>query len=407
VKVRLRMEPVSKAPVKILIVNDYGVLAGGAERISLILREELRKRGHDARLFSSSARPIRASNPADYICFGSAGPSRRLLQVLNPSAFIQLRRVLNDYQPDLVHVRMFHLQLSPFILPLLKGRRCLYHAGTYQMICPISTKLLPDGSTCRFVMGRACYRCGCVSIAGLARIEVQLSALRRWFSFFGRIVANSGWVAERLRADGVRVDEVIRNGTVRRKARPPLTGPPLVAYAGRLVPEKGVEFLLRAMKQVVVSLPESRLRIAGDGPQRSQLQRLVSNLGLDAHVSMVGHLASQQLEESLADVWVNAAPSLYEEPFPNTSIEAMMRGTAVVATSTGGSTEIVRDGSTGYLVAPGETGALAERLLRLLSDRKLAERMGARARKIALGEFTVEQMVDKFLDLYERLEPTT
>jgi glycosyltransferase involved in cell wall biosynthesis len=122
---------------------------------------------------------------------------------------------------------------------------------------------------------------------------------------------------------------------------------------------------------------------------------------------MVGHLASQQLEESLADVWVNAAPSLYEEPFPNTSIEAMMRGTAVVATSTGGSTEIVRDGSTGYLVAPGETGALAERLLRLLSDRKLAERMGARARKIALGEFTVEQMVDKFLDLYERLEPTT
>jgi glycosyltransferase involved in cell wall biosynthesis len=393
--------------MKILIVNDYGVLAGGAERVSLVLREELRKRGHDARLFSSDARPVPADNPADYICFGSAGPSRRLLQVFNPSSFVQLRRVLNDYQPDIVHVRMFHLQLSPFILPLLKGRRCLYHAGTYQMICPISTKLLPDGSTCRLSMGLACYRSGCISISGLARIEVQLSALRRWFSVFGRIVANSGWVAERLRADGVKVDEVIWNGTVRRAARPPLTGPPLVAYAGRFVPEKGVESLLRAMKQVVISLPESRLRIAGDGPQRPHLERLVSSLGLDSNVTMVGHLGSQQLEESLGDVWVHVVPSLYEEPFPNTSIEAMMRGTVVVATSTGGSTEIVRDGSTGYLVAPGDAEALAERLLKLLASRDLAERMGAKAREIVLAEFTVENMVDKFLDLYKRLEPTT
>jgi glycosyltransferase involved in cell wall biosynthesis len=393
--------------VKILIVNDYGVLDGGAERISLVLRDGLRARGHDARLFASSARPVAAENPADYVCFGTAGPARRVLQTLNPSAVLRLSHALKRFQPDVVHVRMFHLQLSPFILPLLKGRRCLYHAGTYQMICPISTKLLPDGSTCRLRVGRACYSSGCASIAGLARIKIQQSALRRWFSVFGRVVANSGWGARRLRADGVKVDEIIWNGTAVRPPRSTIANAPMAAYAGRFVPEKGVEILLRAMKQVVARLPSSRLLIAGEGPQRRQLERLISELDLHAHVSMPGHLDSQQLDRALAKVWAHVVPSLYEEPFPNTSIEAMMRETAVVATATGGSTEIVRDGSTGYLVVPGDVEGMAEQLHKLLSNQSLALEMGSNGRKVALAEFAAERMVDRFVNLYCRLDPAT
>ena len=393
--------------MKILIVNDYGVLDGGAERISLILRDGLRAQGHDARLFASSARPVAAENPADYICFGTAGPARRVLQALNPSAVLRLSRVLKRFQPDIVHVRMFHMQLSPFILPLLKGRRTLYHAGTYQMICPIGTKLLPNGSTCRLPMGRACYRSGCVSIAGLGRIEIQQSVLRRWFGVFGLVVANTAWVAKRLRADGVKVDEIIWNGTTVRPPRPTVANTPIAAYAGRFVPEKGVEVLIRAMKQVVARLPASRLLIAGEGPQRPHLERMINDLALQPHVSMLGHLDSQQLDKALANAWVHVVPSLYEEPFPNTSIEAMMRGTAVVATATGGSTEIIRDGSTGYLVAPGDVDATAERVHRLLSNQSLALEMGAMGRKVAIAEFATERMVDRFLKLYNRLEPTT
>lgn len=393
--------------MKILIVNDYGVLDGGAERISLVLRDGLRARGHDARLFASSARPVEAENPADYICFGTAGPARRVLQALNPSAVLRLSRALKRFQPDVVHVRMFHLQLSPFILPLLKGRRCLYHAGTYQMICPISTKLLPDGSTCRLRVGSACYSSGCASIGGLARIEIQQSVLRRWFGVFGRVVANSGWVAKRLRADGVNVDEIIWNGTAVRAPRSTLANMPVVAYAGRFVPEKGVEVLLRAMKQVVARLPASQLVIAGEGPQRRHLERMISELDLRAQVSMLGHLDSQQLDQVLPTAWVHVVPSLYEEPFPNTSIEAMMRETAVIATATGGSTEIVRDGSTGYLVAPGDVEGMAEHLYKLLSNQSLALEMGRNGRKVALAEFTVERMVDRFVKLYCRLDPAT
>lgn len=389
--------------MKILIVNDYSVLSGGAERVSLILRDGMRARGHEARLFASSARPATGDNPADYICFGTESPLRRILQVMNPLAVRKLSQVLADYQPDIVHVRMFLTQLSPFILPLLRAIPTIYHVGNYQAICPINTKLLPDNSTCRHLAGRACYRDGCVSLLGLTRVGMQLGAWRRWRGVFKLIVANSKWLAQRLRADGVSVDEVVWNGTRVRAPRPPLANPPIISYAGRLVAKKGVDVLLHALAQVVVRIPAIRLIIAGDGPARREIESLISNLSLGAHVTMLGHLDSTRLDEALAPTWVHVVPSIYEEPFPNVAIEAMMRGVAVVATATGGSSEIVHHSQTGYLVIPGDPASLSHRLSHLLANEDLAERMGAAGRAVALAEFTEEQMLDRFLGIYSRV----
>jgi len=106
--------------MKILLINDYGTPTGGAELQMLTLRKGLRLRGHDARFFTSSARPIPVSSQADYECFGTTSRFRTLLQTTNPWAFWQLRRVLAEFQPDVIHVGIFLTQLSPLILPLLK-----------------------------------------------------------------------------------------------------------------------------------------------------------------------------------------------------------------------------------------------------------------------------------------------
>ena len=226
--------------MKILIVNDYGVLGGGAERVNLDLREGLRERGHDARIFASTAQPIRTAlpNPADYTCFGTDAWPQRVLQVANPAAVIGLRRALAAFRPDVVHVRMFLTQLSPFILPLLARVPSLLHVGNHQIICPLNTRILPDGSPCASHPGRACYRQGCVSATGLVRTLAQQGGWRRWRGVFRLIVANSEALGRTLRADGVDVGAVIRNGTRPAAARPPLQGPPLIACAGRLVQRK-------------------------------------------------------------------------------------------------------------------------------------------------------------------------
>ena len=389
--------------MRILILNDYGQLSGGAERVTVDLREGLRARGHDARIFASSARPLDLPNEADYVCFGHEGWPRPLLQVANPSAVGRLRRVLAEFRPEVVHVRMFLTQLSPLILPLLERVPALLHIGNYQTVCPINTRILPDGTICANRAGAACYRQGCVSPLGLARTFLQLQAWRRYAGAFRLIVANSHALAEILRTNGVAVGRVIWNGTRPVPARAPLGDPPTVAFAGRLVAKKGADVLLRAMTVVIGRLPGARLLIIGDGEERGRLERMIRDSGLGDHVGMAGHLARPGLDERLAAAWVHAVPSRYPEPFSNTVVEAMMRGTAVVGTAVGGTTELVRDGVTGYLVPMDDADALADRLLRILADRELAERFGAAGREVALRELTLDRMVGRFEDLYADL----
>jgi glycosyltransferase involved in cell wall biosynthesis len=83
--------------------------------------------------------------------------------------------------------------------------------------------------------------------------------------------------------------------------------------------------------------------------------------------------------------------------------EAMIRGTAVVASSTGGLAEIVQDGQTGLSVPPGDVAALADALLQLLGDRDRAEEMGRAGRRLASDRFGWAAHVDRFLELYQRL----
>src|SRR3954471_4377221 len=103
--------------MKILLVHDYAMPVGGAEIRTLALRSALRRRGHDARLLASSAGLKPGQSQADYLCFGTLSRYRTLVQTLNPSAAWRLRRVLAEFRPDVVHVRMFLTQLSPLILP--------------------------------------------------------------------------------------------------------------------------------------------------------------------------------------------------------------------------------------------------------------------------------------------------
>ncbi|MFY7821579.1 MAG: glycosyltransferase family 4 protein, partial [Planktothrix agardhii] len=145
--------------MKILLVNDYGTATGGAELQMLSLKQGLIDRGHNVRLFSSHCQGVEnleSSLLADYHCFGSNSRLQVLSQTVNPSSFFALKKVLREFQPDVVHVRMFLWQLSPLILPLLKSFPSLYQTAVYKAICPVGTKILPDKSPCYHKAGKVC-----------------------------------------------------------------------------------------------------------------------------------------------------------------------------------------------------------------------------------------------------------
>ncbi len=389
--------------MKILLLNDYGAPIGGAEMLTYALRDALRRQGHDVRLFTSSAGTLSDSRTADYVCLGTLSRFRTLLQTLNPWAYFKLRRVLREFQPDVVHVRMFLTQLSPLILPLLRRVPALYHVVWYRAICLTGTKLLPDGAPCREPSGLACYRNRCVPLQDWVVLQLQTWLWKKWRHVFRHIVANSFAVQASLLADGVEPVEVIHNGVGIEPISRVLAAKPVAVFAGRLVPEKGVDVLLRAFGLVTRRIPEAQLFIAGAGPERAKLMALTERLDLTGNVVFLGHVAKGELEARFARAWVQVVPSRWAEPFGLVAVEAMMRGTAVVASAMGGLCEIVEHGHTGFLVPPNDPPVLGETLIAVLADRNKAEAMGDAGRDRAQTRFGLARQCDQFLTLYEKL----
>jgi glycosyltransferase involved in cell wall biosynthesis len=386
--------------VKILLVSDYGTLAGGAELQLQMLREGLRRRGHDARLLATTAQPGGGRSIADYECLGTTSSFRTMLQSFNPWAFVALRRILREFRPDVVHVTLFLTQLSPTILPLLRGTPSVFYAVWHRAVCPRGTKLRPDGTPCDIAWGNGCFRTGCLPRRDWAPLMFQRVLWRRWRGAFDRVVANSVATEQQLREGGFEVAEVIRPGVPVLPLGRPLAPVPTVAFAGRLVFEKGVDVLLAAFSEVVRRLPSARLVLVGDGPERSAIGQQVRSQGLAQQVEMTGQLSAEDTQRRLVGAWVQAVPSRWPEPFGMVAAEAMMRGTAVVASATGGLPEVVQHERTGLLVPPGDEGSLTAALLRLLQDPLESDRMGREGREIAVATFGVEAQVDRFLGTY-------
>ncbi len=387
--------------MKILLVSDYGVPRGGSEIVTLAMRRCLREHGHDARLFASSANLKGGPTDADYHCFGTMSPLRAALWPINPFAAVKLARVLNEFQPHVVHVRLFLSQLSPLILPLLRNVPAILHEGWYRTVCPIGSKVLPDGRECNKPAGLVCCRSGCVPPLAWPLAMAQLRLWQRWRDVFDLIIANSQAVARQLREANIGPVEVIRNGIAQREARPPLTGPPTIVFAGRLVREKGVDVLLRAFELVTRRLAHARLMIAGEGPEKRHLEK--SSEHLVPNVTFLGHLPRAEIERRFNAAWVQAVPSRGAEAFGNAGAEAMMRGTALVATANGGFTEYVQHQRTGLLVPSDDAASLSDALLSILSDREFAESLGQEGRRFALQEFNQQQFIERFEAIYSRL----
>lgn len=390
--------------MKILLINDYGGATGGAEIQMLTLRHLLREKGHDARLFSSNAELLPQSPIlADYTCYGTTQIAQVVSQTLNLSAYQSLKKTLKEFQPDVVHVRMFLWQISPLILPLLKPYPCIYQTAVYKSICPTGKNILPNGKNCQYSVGAACLKQKCLTPQSWLWMMTQHTLFQQWKDAFNRIVALSHGMKQELEQAGIGPVSIIYNGVKERPARPPLRSSPTIGYAGRFATEKGIGTLLRAFAQILPQVPNAQLKLAGQGEVEPALKALSAELGIENKITWLGHLSQFELEKQFDSIWVQVVPSLWSEPFGNVTTEAMMRSTAVVASAVGAQPEIIGDSRAGTLVPPGDCSALAAALLPILKSRSLAEEMGAAGRKRAIAQFSEAQCVENFLKLYQEI----
>lgn len=210
--------------------------------------------------------------------------------------------------------------------------------------------------------------------------------------------------------EGVQPDKVrvIRNGIerlrpvttdLRRDLRIPANAP-VVGSIAVLRPEKALEVLIEAAGLLAPRFPCLRVLIAGNGTEKHSLRELVRRLRLEETVSLIGF--RQDIANVLAALDV-AVFSSDREGMPLAMIEAMAAGRPIVATRIEGITELVTDGEEALLVPPRHPGALAEAVTRLLEDRELRDRFGARAQERQRRELDIQTTVQAFQDLYDEL----
>jgi len=189
-----------------------------------------------------------------------------------------------------------------------------------------------------------------------------------------------------LAPHGVDTDRFAPVPTAARRPRPARLR---VLTVGRLVPKKGFPVLLRAVAETTVAGLEVDCRVVGGGTLRSELSELAENLGLADSVSFLGALAQPAIVPlyQWADVFVQASvitPDGDRDGIPNSVMEAMASGLPVIASAVAGIPEVISDGTTGLLVAPGDAHALASALRSPADDPSLRGRLGAEARGYAV-----------------------
>ena len=164
---------------------------------------------------------------------------------------------------------------------------------------------------------------------------------------------------------------------------------------------KGHEILLEAFAQLAQEMPQARLLIVGEGPQRPALQKRIQELGLEKRVVMTGHRTDVANLMRIMNVCV--LPSLKNEATSQVLPQAMLVGTPVVSSSAGGLTEVVEDGVRGRVVPPADVNALAQALRSVFAEPELTQAMALKAREHALEELSFETQINRTEAVYIKL----
>lgn len=218
-----------------------------------------------------------------------------------------------------------------------------------------------------------------------------------------RMVQHYGFRAEKIRTiyNGIKIKKLRMSEEEKRTRRSKLQigrNDILIAYVGRLSPQKGIRYLVSAL----LRLPSNyKLLIIGDGPERERLQAIVRSYGLQCRVKFLGFILNPEYYIILSDLVV--VPSIWYEAFGRIVAEAMCLGVPVIASKIGGMAELFENGIQGIYVEPRNSTQLAEAIKYLGKNPEKRVRMGKEAKKWARIKYNIERVIELHAKVYDEL----
>jgi len=393
--------------MRILVISNFYPphFIGGYEIGCRDVVEALRSRGHDVRVLTSThglSRPQQTDHVYRWLAAdldlkmdASAADFPKVMrkELTNQRAFSRVCRALC---PDIVYVwNATHISISLAIKARQMGLAVCYFISDHWLKGWESDALYSLGRRAPQRLHRKLIWWPLMALLKASSLQPRADLDLSRVQFASRFLKQAALEAGRPVADA----EVIHWGidTNRFPFNETAHHPRRLLYVGQVTSLKGVHTAVAALK-LLTEQPRHRataLTIVGGPDYDNRIHRLVTTLGLEPHVRFTGLIPREQLPAIYREHDVLLFPSIWDEPFSITLLEAMSCGLAVVATSTGGSPEILKDEVNALVFPKEDVAACARQIARLLEAPELFESIRREGRRTVEEGFRLERMVDR------------
>lgn len=399
--------------MRILLVNKFYYLRGGAEKYLLEIEKALQEAGHEVAIFAMN-HPKNLPTPyqkyfPSRVSFSEGGFNNKLKALVRLfwswQSARKFRHLIANFKPDLIHFHNIYHHLSPSIVKVGQKMKIpmIMHLHDYKLICP-NYQLFSQGKYCQRCQGGRYYNCLRYRCLKGSYLKSALAALAMYYHNYVQIyeknlsylIAPSRFIKNTFIKFGWPNDKIklLYNFSQAQHLNKKINSPgDYLLYFGRLSQEKGINVLIEALKQCSLSL-----KIAGSGPEEGNLVSMVENMNLSNRIEFLGFCQGQDLEDLIDGAKAIIIPSVWPENMPFSLLEAMAKAKVVIASKTGGLSELIEDGKNGFIFPAGSAESLAK-ILNQLENKDLLK-MGQLARQKVVP-LELKEHLNQLLEIYK------
>lgn len=398
--------------MKILMINKFLYPNGGSETYIFKLGEYLEKQGHEVQYFGMEHNGRCVGNKVNaYTSDMDFHGGSKLAKLTYPfktiyskEARVQIRKVLNDFEPDVCHLNNFNYQLTPsMILEIVKwrkqtGHKCkiVFTAHDYQLVCPNHMCNNPNThENCEKCLGGKFLNCtkgkcihGSTARSVIGTMEAEFWKVKGTYKYIDTMICCSEFMKSKLDTNPIFatktvalhnfIDKVEWKNTEKKD---------YVLYFGRFSEEKGIGTLIDVCKK----LPNIQFVFAGTGPLEDEIKNI-------RNIKNVGFKKGESLEKLIREARFSIYPSEWYENCPFSVMESQMYGTPVLGARIGGIPELISEGKTGELFTSGDGKDLMSKIQKLWNNKELCEEYSANCKDISFD--TIDEYYKKIVKSY-------
>lgn len=381
---------------KVLLVHNFYRLPGGEDQCFAADRDMLESRGHEV---SSYTLRNDAISSLGYV-------SSAARTIWNRAAHREVGAMVRSRRPDIVHFTNTFPLVSPaaYYAARAEGAAVVQTLHNFRLGCP-SAILFRDGAPCEDCLGQAfawqgvahgCYRGSRLGTAVVAAMLAIHRLAGTWNRQVDAYIALTGFARGKYVQAGLDPELLhVSPNYLPSDLRPGSGRGRYVLFAGRLTPEKGVNWLLDAWSRMG---PDARLVVVGDGPLKERMREAADR---DRRIEWLGWKPHGEVLGLIREAACLVLPSLWYEGFNRVILEAFAQGTPVVASNLGSMGAIVEQCRTGLLVRPGDAEDLAVKLGTILADPVALNAMRTAAREEFERRYTEEVCYGRLMRIYD------